>query len=297
MSNPRFPIYIPSKSRSDTATTPRYLDSIGVPYRIVIEEEQFSAYNQHFPKEKLLILDPIFRKTFDPLMKLEEGQSYGSGPARNFIWEHSISEGYPYHWTMDDNIRYLVRLHQSQRIPVGDGTILSAMEDFTLRYTNVGMSGPHYAFFIPSRAKKAPFVVGHRVYSCNLIRNDLPIRWRGRYNEDTILSLDILKAGWNTILFNAFLQQKMETQSMSGGNMEAFYAEEGTMPKSQMLVNAHPDVSRVVWKYGRWHHHVDYSSFENMPLIKDPNYKPLAENPYKMKMIDDKSISDYERSK
>jgi hypothetical protein len=84
---------------------------------------------------------------------------------------------------------------------------------------------------------------------------------------------------------------------MSGGNMEAFYAEEGTMPKSQMLVNAHPDVSRVVWKYGRWHHHVDYSSFENMPLIKDPNYKPLAENPYKMKMIDDKSISDYERSK
>ena len=42
-----------------------------------------------------------------------------------------------------------------------------------------------------------------RIYSCNLIRTDIPYRWRGRYNEDTILSLDILRGGHCTLLFNA----------------------------------------------------------------------------------------------
>ena len=81
----QFPVYIPSKSRAEIATTPRFLDSIGVPYRLVIEEQQFAEYNKFFPAEKLIILDPIYKKTFDPLMELQEGQSTGSGPARNFL--------------------------------------------------------------------------------------------------------------------------------------------------------------------------------------------------------------------
>jgi hypothetical protein len=286
----QFPIYIPSKSRAEIATTPRFLDSIGVPYRLVIEEQQFAEYNIFFPAEKLIILDPIYKKTFDPLMELQEGQSTGSGPARNFLWEHSIAEGHEFHWTMDDNIQLFARLHKNQRIPVGDGTIFAAMEEFVLRYENIAMAGPQYWMFAPSRAKLPPFVVGTRIYSCNLIRNDLPYRWRGRYNEDTILSLDILKSNhWQTVLFNAFLQYKITTQKMAGGNTEAFYAEEGTLPKSQMLVDAHPDVSKVSWKFNRWHHHVNYEKFKDIPLIKKANYEPPDENKYKLKLVERKT--------
>jgi hypothetical protein len=286
----QFPVYIPSKSRAEIATTPRFLDSIGVPYRLVIEEQQFAEYNKFFPAEKLIILDPIYKKTFDPLMELQEGQSTGSGPARNFLWEHSISEGHEFHWTMDDNIQLFARLHKNQRIPVGDGTIFAAMEEFVLRYENIAMAGPQYWMFAPSRAKLPPFVVGTRIYSCNLIRNDLPYRWRGRYNEDTILSLDILKSNhWQTVLFNAFLQYKITTQKMAGGNTEAFYAEEGTLPKSQMLVDAHPDVSKVSWKFNRWHHHVNYEKFKDIPLIKKANYEAPDENKYKLKLVERKT--------
>jgi hypothetical protein len=286
----QFPVYIPSKSRAEIATTPRFLDSIGVPYRLVIEEQQFAEYNKFFPAEKLIILDPIYKKTFDPLMELQEGQSTGSGPARNFLWEHSIAEGHEFHWTMDDNIQLFARLHKNQRIPVGDGTIFAAMEEFVLRYENIAMAGPQYWMFAPSRAKLPPFVVGTRIYSCNLIRNDLPYRWRGRYNEDTILSLDILKSNhWQTVLFNAFLQYKITTQKMAGGNTEAFYAEEGTLPKSQMLVDAHPDVSKVSWKFNRWHHHVNYEKFKDIPLIKKANYEPPDENKYKLKLVERKT--------
>jgi hypothetical protein len=285
MPNPRFPIYIPSKSRADIATTPRFLDSINVPYRLVIEEQQYDSYSEFFPKDKLIILDPKYKETFDPLMELKEGQSTGSGPARNFIWDHSIKEGHKFHWTMDDNITLFARFHQNQRIPVGDGTCFYAMEDFVLRYKNIGMAGPDYWMFTPSRSKLPPYLINTRIYSCNLIRNDLPFRWRGRYNEDTILSLDMLKAGWATVQFYAFLQYKLTTQTLKGGNTEAFYAEEGTLPKTKMLVDAHPDVSKLVWKFGRWHHYVDYKPFKSLGLIRDENVALPTDNVYKMKKV------------
>ena len=125
-----------------------------------------------------------------------------------------------------------------------------------------------------------PWIMNTRIYSCNLIRNDVPRRWRGRYNEDTILSLDMLKAGWCTVQFNALLQDKLDTQAMKGGNTSEFYhaedkveagkryAANGTLAKSQMQVAVHPDVSKLVWKFSRWHHSVDYSPFKNNKLIR-----------------------------
>lgn len=283
MHNPEFPVYIPSKSRAANGLTARYLDTIGVPYRMVVEEQQFEEYNRYFPAEKLLILDPQYQKDFDMCGDFDDSQSRGSGPARNFIWEHSISEGHKYHWTMDDNIRLFAMMQNNQRIPVGDGFIFMAMEEFMKRYSNLGMVGPNYWMFAPSRAKRPPYTLNTRIYSCNLIRNDIPIRWRGRYNEDTILSISMMKQGWALALFNTYLQYKMTTQTLTGGNTEAFYAEEGTLPKSQMLVDEHPDVARVAWRYGRWHHHVDYKAFSHLGLIRDETYTPKDLSGYKLK--------------
>jgi hypothetical protein len=55
---------------------------------------------------------------------------------------------------------------------------------------------------------------------------------------------------------------------MKGGNTEEFYRHEGTKNKSQMLVDLHPDVTKLVWKFNRWHHQVDYRPFKNNLLIK-----------------------------
>lgn len=270
---PRFPVYIPSKSRAEVATTPRVLTEMGVPFRIIVEEQQVDDYARFFPPEVLLTLDPEFQRNYEALDDIGLSKSMGPGPARNFAWEHSISEGAEWHWVMDDNILHFGRLHQNRRIRVGDGLCFHAMEEFSLRYSNIGMSGPHYWSFAPARSKLPPFITGTRVYSCNLIRNDLPQRWRGRYNEDTILSLDMLKAGWNTVQFYAFLQNKLRTQVMKGGNTEAFYAKEGTFLKSDMLVKAHPDVARHVRRYGRDHHYVDYDRWRNSPLIPRDDYE------------------------
>lgn len=283
LTRPRFPVYIPSKSRAETCTTPHALARIGVPHKVVVEAQQYDDYARTLGEDRLLVLDSRYQDEYDTYDDLGDAKSKGPGPARNFIWDHSIAAGAPWHWVMDDNITLFARFHRNQRIPVGDGHIFHAMETFCLRYTNVAMAGPQYWMFAPSRAKLPPYVIGTRIYSCNLIRNDVPYRWRGRYNEDTDLSLRMLKDRWQTVQFNAFLQYKVTTQTLGGGNTEAFYAVEGTSPKSEMLVRMHPDVAKLSHRFGRVHHHVDYSGFRH-PLLRKPDVELPTESPYRTKL-------------
>lgn len=269
--NPRFPLFIVSKGRYETRLTSDTLEKIGAPYRMVIEEQEYKKYSANVDKKKLLVLDKTYQQDYDTFDDLKDEKSKGPGAARNFVWDYSISEGHDWHWVMDDNIRNFYRLYKNQKISVGDPTCFRVMEDFCLRYTNIGMAGPNYHGFCNAATRLKPFVPNTRIYSCNLIRNDTPFRWRGRYNEDTDLSLRMLKGNWATVQFNAFLQGKVVTQSVKGGNTKEFYAHEGTMAKSQMQVKMHPDVSKLVWKFNRWHHTVDYRPFRWIPLIKKEN--------------------------
>ena len=97
----------------------------------------------------------------------------------------------------------------------------------------------------------------------------------------------MLKDGFCTIQFNAFLQEKLQTQTIKGGNTDDFYSKEGTLPKSKMLADLHPDVARVVWRFGRWHHHVDYRPYKKNKVIrKEGLIIPEGNNEYGMKLID-----------
>jgi hypothetical protein len=282
---PQFPLYIPSKSRADSRLTVRSLQEMNVPFRVVIEEQQWADYVAVIPAANLLVLDKQYQRDYDTFDELGLTKSVGPGAARNFIWDHAISEGHAWHWVMDDNIKGFYHLHRNRRTPCADGTPFVVMEDFCLRYTNIAMAGPNYTMFAPSRTKAPPFVANTRIYSCNLIRNDVPFRWRGRYNEDTDLSLRMLKAGWCTVQFNAFLQNKINTQQIKGGNTEAFYAGEGTRAKSEMQVRMHPDVSRLVFRFGRVHHHVDYRPFRKNKLVRRPDLVLPATNPYALAIV------------
>lgn len=153
-----------------------------------------------------------------------------------------------------------------------------AAEDFVDRYSNVAIAGFQYESFAQRRSKWPPFALNTRVYSCILIKNDLPYDWRGRYNEDTDLSLRALKDGWATVLFYAFLANKIATMTMAGGNTDELYAGTNAGPKekdgrwlmAEALRELHPDVVKIVWKWGRWQHHVDYSGFKgNAPKLRD----------------------------
>ncbi len=248
---------------------------MGVPYFIIIEEQEYDLYANEVGHDKLLILPKRYLEEYDTCDDLGDTKSKGPGAARNYAWDHSKKNGHEYHWVMDDNLDAFHRLNRNIKAEVSDGTVLKCMEDFVHRYENIAISGPNYYSMCKSTDKVPPFITNTRIYSCLLIRNDIPYRWRGRYNEDTDLSLRVMKDGWVTVQFNAFLCGKVTTQRMKGGNTKEFYEEEGTLAKSQMLKDLHPDVADVVWKFNRWHHKVNYKPFKKNPLRMKSYVNPI----------------------
>lgn len=266
--SPEFPVYIVSKGRAESRLTMRALDALGVPFTTIVEAHEWDAYAAVLGARRVLALDPKFQDEYETCDELGRTKSLGPGPARNFAWEHARSIGAAWHWVMDDNIRHFYRFNRNRIMYATDGSLFRHMEDFCQRYANVSMAGPQYEFFVKHRFKIPPFILNTRIYSCNLIKTGAPFQWRGRYNEDTDLSLRILKAGSCTVQFHAFLQGKMRTQTMKGGNTAEFYAREGTSPKTEMLQRLHPDVTRTIWRFGRVHHFVDYRRFSANRLVR-----------------------------
>lgn len=266
--NPRYPVFIVSKGRWDTRKTAKAFEAMGVPYHIVVEAQEYEQYTSVIDKDKVLILPQKYLDDYDTFDNLGFSKGKGPGAARNFCWEHSISLGAERHWVLDDNIPAFGRINKNLYVHVTSGTIFRCAEDFVDRYTNIALAGFNYDFLAKTRGLLPPYVLNTRIYSCLLIKNDIPYRWRGRYNEDTDLSLRALKDGWCTIQFNAFIQEKATTQTVKGGNTKEFYEKEGTLNKSKMLEEMHPDVAKVVWKFNRWHHQVSYAPFKNNKLIK-----------------------------
>jgi len=293
----KYPLYVVSKGRWESMYTSRSLARMKIPHYVVIEPQEYEQYEQSIHEYQIQEYTTLLIAPFS---------NHGDGPgrARNWAWDHSQSiVQAKRHWVLDDNISDFYRLNKNQRIRVESGVFFRVMEDFVDRYDNVPIAGPQYRFFIAPNQKYPPFVLNTRVYSTLLIDNNCKHRWRGRYNEDTDICLRVLKDGDCTIQFNAFMQGKAATQTVRGGNTQEFYHAEGTLDKekyrnghlnsegtinkSKMLVDMHPDVARMVFRYGRWHHWVDYSPFKKNKLKLKDDLPKLSNvtNEYGMKLI------------
>lgn len=249
---PRYPVYVISKGRADCCLTGRFLLADGVPFHIVIEPQEREAYAEHFDPDLLLDL---------PFSDL----GMGSIPARNWCWEHSKASGADRHWILDDNIRFIARRYKAQRMQCEAGPALYYAEGFVDRYTNIAVAGLAYWMFAPEGKVYPPFVPNVHVYSCLLIRNDLEQRWRGRYNEDTDLCLQVLSAGLCTVLFNAFLIYKMATGEMKGGNQTELYQGDGRLTMARSLERVWPGVVETKRRFGRPQHVINWRRFD-IPL-------------------------------
>ncbi len=273
--NPKYPVYVISKGRAKRCLTARELTLMNVPFYLVVEPQEEQEYRQEWSNANIIVT---------PFSNLGQG----SIPVRNFVWEHSINNGDKRHWILDDNLEGFHRLNRNMKPKVMDGTIFRCCEDFTDRYSNVPISGMNYYSFCKTTDRVPPYYLNTRVYSCILIDNSLEFRWRGKYNEDTDLCLRTLKAGYCTILFNAFLVGKVTTMRMKGGNTNEVYGDTNQRKEfAESLQKQHPDVVKVTWKFNRWHHQVNYKPFKKNKLkrIEGLQIKKGVDN-YGMKLIE-----------
>lgn len=270
--NPKYPIFIPTKGRYEKLYTIAALERLDIPYHAVIEKQEYEQYSRVISKKKIIVLPH---------------QNKGLTVTRNWIWDYAQNElKTPFFWTMDDNIRDFYRLQQNIKYRVKSGTFLRVMEDFAERYENLYISGMNYEMFVPRKKKKPPFTLNTRIYSNMLIKTDIPYRNVTFFNDDTDLCLRILKDGFCTLLFNIFLADKIWTMQIKGGMTDYYEKTNRRLEFAQELFRAHPDIVRVVWKYNRWHHEVDYSIFKGNKLKLKPDVIiPEGVNDYGMKLV------------
>ena len=138
-----------------------------------------------------------------------------------------------------------------------------------------------------------PFFLNTHLYSNQLILNELPIRWRGRYNEDTDLCLQTLALKWCTVSFNAFLIQKVSTMLMKGGNTDELYKDDGRTQMARYLERKWPGVVSTASRFNRAQHVIKnhWKNFDT-PLIrrKDIDWEEIKHKKHDITLVKKKEI-------
>ena len=288
--NPKFPVYVPSRGRFNNPLTIRCLKRDRVPFSVVVEPSEERDYKNVVGPGQLLVLpwngDDDNRRAFCARHSIENG---GLIAARNWIKQHAAAAGYERHWQLDDNIRQMRRWFRGKRIACAAGIALRACEDFVERYENVAVAGLNYTMFAHQTGKQPrdPFWLNVHVYSCSLILNSLPYKWRQRYNDDTDFCLQALAGGWCTVLFNAFMCDKMRTMTVKGGNTQDLYQGDGRLKMARSLERIWPHVVTTYRRWQRPQHLVrdNWKKFDT-PLKRKPtvDFDALEPNEYGMKL-------------
>ena len=270
----KYPIFIISKGRHEKRLTSDWLNNNKIKHYLVVEDDEYDIYDQQVKN-----LDYVELIGFDRKENTEEGDG-GGIPARNFVDYYAREEDkVDKYWLLDDNIRNFVRFHNNTHIQFKNTSVFFRMlEDYADRYNNLYLSGIQYKCFVPAiDRRKQISVLNTRIYSCMLISVKLKkildgVLWRGVYNEDTDLSLRVLKKELPTILHQNILCDKMQTMKCKGGNTDTIYINDGLQKKYDSLKKQHPEL-------------VKPKKRKNVKIHHQVNYKPFKNNKFKKKKI------------
>jgi hypothetical protein len=276
---PRYPIYIISKGRWESRLTSKTLEKLNVNYHIVIEPQEYKQYSKVIDKKKIKVL---------PFSNLGQG----TPPARNWVWNDAKERGFDKHWILDDNIKHFYKRQNGYKNILDDnGSFFSIIENFADNYENLAQTGLEYQYFCADKERYPPLRLNTRIYSCILMNHSLldkyNLQWRGKFQCDTDLSIRILKLNLCTVLFYEYLCGKITTMVMKGGNTQEYYAKTNKRYEfAKLLADTHPDVAKIIWKYNRWHHSVNYIPFKKNKLKKSKTYKEIDYLKYNYKLHD-----------
>lgn len=273
----KYPIYIPSRGRAKTATTPRILRENGVRFNLVVEPRDFEEYRAEFPEEtiRLLVLPANDRNL---------------AFARTFIKRSSQENGEPYHWQLDDNIKGFYLRPEGKNLRSTPFEVLDPIEVMVDKYKNVALAGPLYTTWAWTKRRKvevnklnaSAFLVNNG--GRNPIEGDpelFNLEWRPDTIEDVDYSVRVLRLNYVTLLFNRLLIHKPGTSTMKGGCTEIYYANGGMEARYKRLAEdwAEYGITAVVKSWGKWGMGSSsrlWKSFRTLPTPVHPEVDPLT---------------------
>ncbi len=266
MTNKLNTIYIISKGRPRCRTAAT-LNTIKYPGEWFIvcgnNDDTIPQYEKNWGKEKILVFDWYEEvKESDLLDNFGvEKMSSGAVPVRNATRKIAEKRGELRHWQFDDDYTgfYLVNKDMKKNHRIIDGTEfeyeLNRLAAFAheAKLANIGFCLGHEAF--PSSAK----VVSKRVFNAHNMPTDekLFMKWRGRMNDDLINAIDVFHTGKVEMSFKHLSLILAPTQSEKGGNSD-IYEQSGTVRKTAYAVLVEPKATKLLIKFGRYHHSVNW---------------------------------------
>jgi hypothetical protein len=114
-------------------------------------------------------------------------------------------------------------------------------------------------------------------------------QWEGSYNEDVDLSVRILKSGYASALFNFYNVNKLRSGVQDGGNIANVYKDPNSDKyKAYSLMDKHPDIVKIVYRYKRYHHEADLSKFD-IPFVwkanQEKKYEKKEDNNHGLQLV------------
>lgn len=247
-----YPVYIISKGRYEKTYTADNFIKSGIRYLIAVEPQEYNLYCNKLGKDSILKL---------PFSNL----GLGSFPARNYCWEHAKQNGYKYHWLFDDNITDWKKWVNGKRVKWEDIDLALRYVEIQAKKDNIDISGFEEPNFVV-KPPKVPFKYNCHVYSAMLIKNNLPYRWRLKYNEDIDLCLQVLHNKGTTSSCIYYMADKVSTAAkMKGGNQDELYNNNDKnkkLLKAKMIEMQWPQYAKTVIRFNRIHHFIDWKVFK-----------------------------------
>ena len=258
-------IYIISKGRPQCGTA-RTLEKEGYPgdWFIVCgnNDETLPEYQRNWGDRVLVFYwyDEITRTDTLDTFGFDDMPS-GAVPVRNATRAISEGRGELRHWQLDDDYNGFYAVNHDMRTKrrlggeeLREKLLEIASFGYATSMQNVGISlGTMES--VPAKAK----TFARRVFNAHNLPSEerLFTRWRGRMNDDLINAIETWRNGGREMQFRHVNLTMAPTQSEDGG-LSDIYRDEGTVRKSAYPVLIAPGATKLVSKFGRYHHKVNW---------------------------------------
>ncbi len=227
----KFPINIISYGRANEyGRTHKFLTECCIKHNMFVEENEYDKYEKWYnPEYCNLIKGDNFSE-----------QNMGSTPMRNYIldyWKPSFGRV----WLLDDNIKSYKRLYQGSKNTIKSYEIFNSIENYIKNYDNVGLVSHNFNPFVSEGDARTVIVKNGKCFSSMLIRTDPRFRFKYKYNEDHLISMEYIEKGYCNLCFNNVLYDKNTSGNDAGGNRKTLYAktkeDDGYTEKYQYFEN------------------------------------------------------------
>lgn len=237
----KYPINILSYGRYNENKTSKFLLKCKIEHYIFVENCEYDLYiNEYYNKlnqEEQNLVNIINTNNDFHLLNL------GGSPVRNYILDFWLNRNFKdidRIWLLDDNINYYNRYNKGNKNKIYSDLIFSSIEKYIESYDNVGVCSHNLNNHINAEESRPIIVKNGKHYSSMLLLTDKQFRFKHKYNEDVLISIDYIVSGKLNFCFNHLLFDKDTSGTERGGNTDTIYkngSNEGYIDKYDYLYN------------------------------------------------------------